>query len=83
MPKPAAICNPQSQIKRLLSTSTGGTTHSDGIEHCDGETRHLDGVPGQGQRQHTLAEHNHAERNHSDGIDHIDGETRHLDSNGA
>lgn len=42
-----------------------GVQHLDGIEHTDGETRHLDGIPRQAS--------------HSDGIERIDGETKHLD----
>jgi uncharacterized protein len=57
----------QSTNKSFQTNSHGtpGIQHSDGMEHTDGEIKHLDGIAGQAR--------------HSDGIEHIDGETRHLD----
>ncbi len=43
--------------------------HHDGIEHLDGDMRHLDSDAGVG--------------GHTDGIEHLDGDTRHLDSGGG
>ena len=46
-----------------------GDMHTDGIEHIDGETRHMDSSC-----------YREDKNMHTDGIEHIDGETRHMDS---
>ena len=51
--------------------SSGLAGHSDGVEHLDGNLRHLDSGGG---------EHGDSERGHSDGITHTDGGWKHLDS---
>jgi len=55
-----------SQESKKQPCGAGG--HSDGFEHQDGDTRHLDSdrAPAGG---------------HSDGVEHLDGSMRHLDSN--
>jgi len=59
--------NPEKQPGKKVEKSCTTKGHSDGIEHTDGDTRHLD---------------SHLDSGHSDGIEHIDGDSRHLDSGG-
>lgn len=75
------LCSMYKEVFRLLSNiqsfgvakpevkkqPCGSGGHSDGVEHLDGDTRHLDSnlAPTSG---------------HSDGIEHVDGTIRHLDS---
>lgn len=51
-----------------------GSIHTDGIEHMDGEIRHIDSTPGYIHK--TTA----SGSQHTDGIEHIDGEIQHMDS---
>jgi hypothetical protein len=45
--------------------------HTDGIEHIDGDNRHLDSkIDGGTEDPH---------QDHTDGIEHLDGDNRHLD----
>ena len=51
------------------STQTG--PHTDGIEHVDGDNRHLDSTLDRTWTDDA--------KNHTDGIEHVDGDNRHLD----
>lgn len=61
------------QSRQCDRSKSKDNDHSDGVEHIDGENRHLDSSNPPEER------HNKAQE-HTDGVEHIDGETRHLDS---
>ncbi len=64
--------NQQKVRVRKVSSEEQTAGHNDGVEHLDGNTRHLDSSdPAPGSRGHT------------DGIEHLDGNTRHSDSDGG
>jgi radical SAM protein with 4Fe4S-binding SPASM domain len=64
---------PKKKPERIEKAQSRGEDHTDGIEHIDGESRHLDSDIDQ------LWE-DFSPNDHQDGIEHIDGDTRYLDS---
>ena len=63
------VVAPPPPRKTGVGKTSGGDGHWDGIEHIDGENKHLD----------SSIEGKTAQSDHWDGIEHLDGEHKHLD----